>query len=60
MLVNHKKNIFPLNVLFLVTFVSFLLLVNVEFLIISSTLRFMHYGSVEGAAITIDIIIQIP
>ena len=35
---------------FLVTSISFLLLVNVEFLIISSTLRLMYYGPVERAA----------
>ena len=35
---------------FLVTSVSFLLLVNVEFLIISCALRSMYYGSVECAA----------
>ena len=35
---------------FLVTSVSFLLLVNVKFLIISGTLRSMYYGSVERAA----------
>ena len=35
---------------FLVTSVSILLLVNVEFLIISGTLRSMYYGSVERAA----------
>ena len=34
----------------LVTSVSILLLVNVEFLIISGTLRSMYYGSVECAA----------
>ena len=35
---------------FLVTSVSILLSVNVEFLIISITLRSMYYGSVESAA----------
>ena len=35
---------------FLGTFVSFLLLVNVKFLIIWGTLRSMYYGSVERAA----------
>ena len=35
---------------FLVTSISFSLLVNVEFLIISSTLRLMYYGSAERAA----------
>ena len=40
------KKFFP----FLVTSVSFLLLVNVEFLIFSGTLRSMYYGSVERAA----------
>ena len=40
------KKFFP----FLVTSVSFLLLVNVEFLIISGTLRSMYYGSVQRAA----------
>ena len=35
---------------FLVTSVSFLLLDNVEFLIISGTLRSMYYGSVARAA----------
>ena len=39
------KKFFP----FLVTSVSFLLLVNVEFLIFSGTLRSMYYGSVERA-----------
>ena len=36
--------------LFLVTSIYFLLLVNVEFLIILNTLRLMCYGSVERAA----------
>ena len=40
------RKLFP----FLVTSVSILLLVNVEFLIISGTLRSMYYGSVERAA----------
>ena len=40
------RKLFP----FLVTFIYFLLLVNVEFLIISNTLRLMCYGSVERAA----------
>ena len=35
---------------FLVTSISFSLLVNVEFLIISSTLPLMYYGSAERAA----------
>ena len=35
---------------FLVTSIYFLLLVNVEFLIISNTLRIMYYSSVERAA----------
>ena len=35
---------------FLVTSIYFLLLVNVEFLVISNTLRLMYYGSVELAA----------
>ena len=35
---------------FLVRSIYFLLLVNVEFLIISNTLRLMYYGSVERAA----------
>ena len=34
---------------FLVISVSFISLVNVEFLIISSTLRLLYYGSVERA-----------
>ena len=40
------RNVFP----FLVTPISFLLLVNVEFLIILSTLRLMFHCSVEAAA----------
>ena len=35
---------------YLVSSINFLLLVNVEFLIISNTLRLMYYGSVERAA----------
>ena len=35
---------------FLVTSISFLLLVNVKFLIISSTLQLIYYGSAECAA----------
>ena len=35
---------------FLVTSIYVLLLVNVEFLVISNTLRLMYYGSVERAA----------
>ena len=35
---------------FLVISISFLLLVNTVFLIISSTLGLMYYSSVEGAA----------
>ena len=40
------RKLFP----FLVTSLSLLLLVNVEFLIISSILRLMYYGSIERAA----------
>ena len=42
----EARKFFP----FLVTSIFFLLLVNVEFLIISNTLRLMYYGSVERAA----------
>ena len=42
----EARKLFP----FLVTSIFFLLLVNVEFLIISNSLRLMYYGSVERAA----------
>ena len=35
---------------YLVTSIYFLLLVNIEFVIFSNTLRLMYYGSVERAA----------